>query len=62
MILVAPVKGDLFGPLLWQVTRDTTLREWTLDETAENMHRNFGSGYPGGKLYTLSVNQNSTLF
>lgn len=20
-----------------------------LDETAENMHRNFGSGYPGGE-------------
>ncbi|KAG6491434.1 ribonuclease H2 subunit A-like [Zingiber officinale] len=29
-----------------KVTRDRTLREWTLDETAENMHRNFGSGYP----------------
>ncbi|KAI7987223.1 Ribonuclease H2 subunit A [Camellia lanceoleosa] len=23
------------------------LRDWVLDETAENMHRNFGSGYPG---------------
>jgi ribonuclease H2 subunit A len=24
------------------------VREWVLDETADNMHRNFGSGYPGG--------------
>lgn len=30
-----------------KVTRDRTLRNWVLDETAENMHRNFGSGYPG---------------
>ncbi|XP_061363979.1 ribonuclease H2 subunit A isoform X2 [Gastrolobium bilobum] len=30
-----------------KVTRDQALREWVLDETAENMHRNFGSGYPG---------------
>ncbi|XP_059628449.1 ribonuclease H2 subunit A [Cornus florida] len=30
-----------------KVTRDTALRDWVLDETAENMHRNFGSGYPG---------------
>lgn len=30
-----------------KVTRDRALREWVLDETAENMHRNFGSGYPG---------------
>ncbi|KAF5948117.1 hypothetical protein HYC85_014074 [Camellia sinensis] len=29
------------------VTRDRALRDWVLDETAENMHRNFGSGYPG---------------
>ncbi|KAL0922869.1 hypothetical protein M5K25_006899 [Dendrobium thyrsiflorum] len=29
------------------VTRDRLLREWVLEETAENMHRNFGSGYPG---------------
>lgn len=33
-----------------QVTRDRALREWVLEETAENMHRNFGSGYPGGTL------------
>lgn len=32
-----------------QVTRDRALREWVLDETADNMHRNFGSGYPGGE-------------
>uniref|UniRef100_A0A803N706 Ribonuclease n=1 Tax=Chenopodium quinoa TaxID=63459 RepID=A0A803N706_CHEQI len=30
-----------------KVTRDRALRNWTFDESAENMHRNFGSGYPG---------------
>ncbi|CAN6445018.1 unnamed protein product [Victoria cruziana] len=30
-----------------KVTRDRALREWVFDETAENMNRNFGSGYPG---------------
>ncbi|KAK3228509.1 hypothetical protein Dsin_000390 [Dipteronia sinensis] len=30
-----------------KVTRDRALREWELEETAENMQRNFGSGYPG---------------
>ncbi|KAL9419302.1 hypothetical protein AB3S75_037125 [Citrus x aurantiifolia] len=30
-----------------KVTRDRTLRGWIFEETAENMHRNFGSGYPG---------------
>lgn len=30
-----------------KVTRDRVLREWVLEETAENMHRDFGSGYPG---------------
>ncbi|KAK9122812.1 hypothetical protein Sjap_012414 [Stephania japonica] len=30
-----------------KVTRDRALRNWMLDETAENMHKNFGSGYPG---------------
>ncbi|KAG7018479.1 Ribonuclease H2 subunit A, partial [Cucurbita argyrosperma subsp. argyrosperma] len=30
-----------------KVTRDRVLRDWALEETAENMHRNFGSGYPG---------------
>ncbi|GLT88736.1 hypothetical protein SLE2022_067480 [Rubroshorea leprosula] len=30
-----------------KVTRDRALREWVLEETAENMHRKFGSGYPG---------------
>nr|CAD1824708.1 unnamed protein product [Ananas comosus var. bracteatus] len=30
-----------------KVTRDRALRDWALDESAENMHRNFGSGYPG---------------
>ncbi|KVI09606.1 Ribonuclease H2, subunit A [Cynara cardunculus var. scolymus] len=31
-----------------KVTRDRALQNWNFDETAENMHRNFGSGYPGG--------------
>ncbi|KAG0495364.1 hypothetical protein HPP92_000054 [Vanilla planifolia] len=30
-----------------KVTRDRALRGWVLDETAENMHNKFGSGYPG---------------
>ncbi|KAF9676548.1 hypothetical protein SADUNF_Sadunf08G0013500 [Salix dunnii] len=30
-----------------KVTRDRALRDWVLDETAENITRNFGSGYPG---------------
>lgn len=30
-----------------KVTRDSALREWVLDETTDNIHRNFGSGYPG---------------
>ncbi|XP_039071898.1 ribonuclease H2 subunit A-like [Hibiscus syriacus] len=30
-----------------KVTRDKALREWVLEETSENMHRSFGSGYPG---------------
>ncbi|KAJ8647790.1 hypothetical protein MRB53_000813 [Persea americana] len=30
-----------------KVTRDRALRDWVLQETAENMQRNFGSGYPG---------------
>ncbi|KAL7215249.1 hypothetical protein ACSBR1_027418 [Camellia fascicularis] len=30
-----------------KVTTDRALRDWVLDETAENMHRKFGSGYPG---------------
>ncbi|XP_022743619.1 ribonuclease H2 subunit A [Durio zibethinus] len=30
-----------------KVTRDKALREWVLEETTENMHRSFGSGYPG---------------
>ncbi|XP_073041808.1 ribonuclease H2 subunit A isoform X1 [Primulina eburnea] len=30
-----------------KVTRDRALRDWVLDETAEHLHRNFGSGYPG---------------
>ncbi|KAK0592737.1 hypothetical protein LWI29_024432 [Acer saccharum] len=30
-----------------KVTRDRALREWELEESAENMQRNFGSGYPG---------------
>ncbi|KAF6171947.1 hypothetical protein GIB67_011844, partial [Kingdonia uniflora] len=30
-----------------KVTRDRALQHWVLDETAENMHKSFGSGYPG---------------
>ncbi|KAJ4836862.1 hypothetical protein Tsubulata_030742 [Turnera subulata] len=30
-----------------KVTRDRALREWVLDESAEDITRNFGSGYPG---------------
>ncbi|XP_004497147.1 ribonuclease H2 subunit A [Cicer arietinum] len=30
-----------------KVTRDRAIREWVLDETADNIDRNFGSGYPG---------------
>ncbi|KAI4352903.1 hypothetical protein L6164_007110 [Bauhinia variegata] len=30
-----------------KVTRDRALQNWVLDETAENMHTNYGSGYPG---------------
>ncbi|GAV76819.1 RNase_HII domain-containing protein [Cephalotus follicularis] len=30
-----------------KVTRDRALREWVFEETAENVNRNFGSGYPG---------------
>ncbi|KAI5431224.1 hypothetical protein KIW84_035404 [Lathyrus oleraceus] len=29
-----------------KVTRDRAARDWVLDETADNIHRNFGSGYP----------------
>ncbi|XP_062091756.1 ribonuclease H2 subunit A isoform X2 [Humulus lupulus] len=35
------------GILLTEVTRDRSVKEWVLDETAENIDRNFGSGYPG---------------
>ncbi|XP_026440139.1 ribonuclease H2 subunit A-like isoform X1 [Papaver somniferum] len=30
-----------------KVTRDRAVRDWVLDETAENINRKFGSGYPG---------------
>ncbi|PKA52572.1 Ribonuclease H2 subunit A [Apostasia shenzhenica] len=30
-----------------KVTRDRALRDWVFDETGDDMHRNFGSGYPG---------------
>ncbi|XP_050913376.1 ribonuclease H2 subunit A-like [Lathyrus oleraceus] len=35
----------IFNPT-FQVTRDRAARDWVLDETADNIHRNFGSGYP----------------
>lgn len=34
-----------------QVTRDRALREWLVEETGENINRNFGSGYPGGTFF-----------
>ncbi|GJX19863.1 hypothetical protein Tco_0222540 [Tanacetum coccineum] len=47
-ICMAVVKKVLdLGYLLTEVTRDRALRTWKFDETAENMHSNFGSGYPG---------------
>ncbi|KEH44300.1 putative ribonuclease H [Medicago truncatula] len=30
-----------------KVTRDRAIRDWVLDESADNIHRKFGSGYPG---------------
>lgn len=39
-----------------KVTRDRALCNWVFDETAENMHRNFGSGYPGGNISYLYIN------
>ncbi|KAJ3671366.1 hypothetical protein LUZ60_007445 [Juncus effusus] len=30
-----------------KVTRDRALKDWDLDETNQNINRNFGSGYPG---------------
>ncbi|KAI8006060.1 Ribonuclease H2 subunit A [Camellia lanceoleosa] len=41
---VVAKKADSLYPV---VTRYRALRDWVLDETAENMHRKFGSGYPG---------------
>lgn len=35
-----------------QVTRDRALREWLVEETGENINRNFGSGYPGGTIFS----------
>ncbi|CAI9297547.1 unnamed protein product [Lactuca saligna] len=32
------------------VTRERALRNWVFDETAGNIHREFGSGYPGGEI------------
>uniref|UniRef100_A0A453KAB5 Ribonuclease n=1 Tax=Aegilops tauschii subsp. strangulata TaxID=200361 RepID=A0A453KAB5_AEGTS len=36
-----------------KVTRDRALRNWVFDETAQNMHMNTGSGYPGGNRLLL---------
>ena len=41
------------------------MRDWVLDETAENMTRNFGSGYPGGwqcLIISLMCNMIFTLY
>ncbi|KAJ4795621.1 Ribonuclease [Rhynchospora pubera] len=40
-----------------KVTRDRSLRDWVLDETAQNITRNFGSGYPG--VYLCKMVQGS---
>lgn len=39
--------------MLVQVTRDRALRNWVFDETAQNMHMNTGSGYPGGNVFII---------
>ncbi|CAL5407107.1 unnamed protein product [Camellia sinensis] len=50
--VVAKKADSLYPVVKWskhccKVTRDQALSDWVLDETAENMHRKFGSGYPG---------------
>ncbi|XP_047335592.1 ribonuclease H2 subunit A-like [Impatiens glandulifera] len=50
---VVPKKADSLYPvvsgasIVAKLTRDRALRNWELDETADNMNRNFGFGYPG---------------
>ncbi|KAB5539094.1 hypothetical protein DKX38_016627 [Salix brachista] len=39
-------RGPVLGTSLL-ITREWALQGWVLDETAENMARNIGSGYPG---------------
>lgn len=48
LLLMFPCDNLSILHLIKQVTRDRALREWALDETAEGINRNFGSGYPGG--------------
>nr|XP_028950800.1 ribonuclease H2 subunit A isoform X2 [Malus domestica] len=38
-----------------KVTRDRALREWVLEETAENLHKDFGSGYPGVPFLQIRI-------
>ncbi|KAI5383737.1 hypothetical protein KIW84_070916 [Lathyrus oleraceus] len=46
-VLLTEVYIDTVGdPGKYEVTRDRAVRDWVLDETADNIHRNFGSGYP----------------
>lgn len=45
----------LFIYFFIQVTRDHAVQNWIFDETAENMHRNFGSGYPAGENNLISL-------
>jgi ribonuclease H2 subunit A len=35
-----------------KVTRDRALKEWLVEETGEDINRNFGSGYPGGTTFS----------
>ncbi|GER51203.1 ribonuclease [Striga asiatica] len=52
IMFVVSKKADSLYPvvsgasIVAKVTRDRALRDWALDETAEDLHRNFGSGYP----------------
>ncbi|KAF0912102.1 hypothetical protein E2562_012998 [Oryza meyeriana var. granulata] len=50
--VVAKKADNLFpvvsgASIVAKVTRDRALRNWVFDETAQNMHMNTGSGYPG---------------
>ncbi|KAJ6986629.1 ribonuclease H2 subunit A [Populus alba x Populus x berolinensis] len=66
-LLLFAKKADSLYPvvsgasIVAKVTRDRALRDWVLDETAENMTRNFGSGYPGDPETKSWLEKHSTL-